>query len=1100
MAALQVEDADRFFGRSSLVEDIVERLARNRFLAVVGASGAGKSSLLRAGLVARVRAEGLGGYSTVTAVLMTPGERPVAELAARLAEFGDDGELVVVIDQFEEIFTLCHDQDERARFVTAVVRAAADRTRVVIGLRADFLVHCADYPELRAAMGNSQALVGAMTADELRQAVVGPAERAGYMVEGSLVSEVVADAAGAAVLPLVSHALLETWRRRKGGMLTLAGYRAAGGIEGALAQTAEDLYGSMSEDRQWITRELFLRLTALGEGTEDTRRRISRDEIDTGDANTREVLEALAGSRLVTLDQDTVELTHEALITAWPRLHRWLVTDRDGLRTHRRLTEAVHTWRALGEDASALYRGAQLTIAREWAERIGYGRELNPAERAFLDASVELEADERRRTRRRVRQLRFLTAGSMVLLMVVLGVALVAIEQRRDAVDARRVAISRQLAVQANTLVDSRLGTAMLLSVQAYRNAPTVEARGALLGMSTRSAYAWELAAHAKAVSELAFTPDGRTLVTASADHSMALWDVRDHQRTGSLTDHDTWLRALAVSPDGAVLASGGDDRDVILWHIASRVRVGTLSGHVGAIKEVAFSHDGRLLASGGTDDTVIIWDPARRTAIARLTGHGGAVNTLAFSPDGRVLAAAGTGNTVVLWDVATHTRIRTLAGHTATVHKVAFDPSGRFLASAGDTAVRLWNLSDGTLAGTMTGHLDNVLTLAFSPDGATLASAGNDTAVMLWDVARGTLRARLTGHTNSVYALAFSSDSTLATAGETGSVIVWDTSRTSLVEQAGTGMTDLAFSPDRKTLAAAAGNRTTLWDVRSRRRHGVLVGTSAVNAAAFAPHGELLATANEDGTVTLWAPGDGIPVARLTGDAGAVLDVAFSPDGNTLVTGGADRIAVVWDVATHTRLATLAGHTEVINGVAFSPDGRTLATTSHDSTTVLWDTANWSPRAQLTGHSGWVRSATFSPDGRTIATASSDSTVRLWDTATGAPQNTLTGHLDTQFNGVAFSPDGRTLAFTSGENTISLWNLDADANWARLAGHANKVRALAFSPDGHALVTADTDTVLFWDTDADETARRICDTFKHDLTDAEWKQFVPDLPRTKTC
>jgi WD40 repeat protein len=1102
LVVLRVEDADRFFGRDVLLAEIVGCLAQNRFLAVVGASGLGKSSLLRAGLVARLRAVGLGECSAVTAVVMTPGERPVDELASRLAERDGDGELVVVIDQFEEVFTLCHDRDERARFVAAVVRAASVGTRVVIGLRADFLAHCADYPELRAVMGDSQVLVGAMTADELRQVLVGPAERMGCTVEGRLVATVVAEVAGrAAVLPLVSHVLLETWRRRRNGTLTLAGYRAAGGVEGALAKTAEDLYGSLSPERQRLTRELFLRLTAFGEGTEDTKRRISRDELATEDPDTGAVLETLATARLVTLDESTVELTHEALITAWPRLHRWLVTDRDDLRAHRRLTEAVHTWKALGEDTGALFRGAQLMIAREWAERSGHRRALNAAEQAFLDVSVDFEALERTTTVRRNRQLRYLTAGLVVLLVVVVGVAFVAVQQRRAAVDTRQIAISRQLATQAQTLVDSRPDTAMLLAAQAYRIAPTVEARSALLGMSTHGAYQAEFTAHSGPVSDLAFTPDGRTLVTASKDHSIAVWDTRNHHRIASLTEQDTWLRAVAISADGSTMASGGDDQDIILWNLASHVRIATFAGHTGAVKDLAFSPDGQVLASGGADDTVIIWDLAQHTAIARLTGHGGTVNSVAFSPDGRLLAAAGAGHTIVLWDVATHARVRTLTGHTDVVNQVAFDRSGRYLASAGDTTVRLWNVADGSSRNVLTGHTDGVKTLAFSPDGTTLASAGYDTAILLWDVGSGMLRARLTGHTTSVYALAFGTDSTLASAGERGSVILWNTDRASLVETAGDGVKDLVFSQDGRTFVEAANTLTTVWDTRKRRRRDVFIGTSTVNAVALSPDDALLATANEDSTVTLWDLRSGTQVTRLTGHDAAVLDVAFSPDGRTLVTGSVDKTAIVWDVATHARRNTLTSQTAPINGVAFSPDGRTLATASHDFTTVLWDTANWLPRNQLTGHKGWVRGVAFSPDGRTAATASNDSTVQLWDTATGALRATLTGHADAEFNGVTFSPDGTTLAFTGGEHTISLWKIDEHTNWARLTGHTTTVRAEAFSPDGHTLVTADgAGAMLFWDLDAERTARRVCDTFGRDLTDDEWDQFVPDLPHQNTC
>ncbi|NUT96158.1 MAG: helix-turn-helix domain-containing protein [Saccharothrix sp.] len=1085
LAALRVEDADRFFGRAALVDDLVDRLTRQRFLAVVGASGVGKSSLLRAGLVARLSAR-----PDATTVVMTPGERPVERLAAALP----DQEAVVVIDQFEEVFTLCHDHDERARYIADVVRAA-ERHRVVLGLRADFFAHCADYPELRAVLGGAQVLVGAMTSEELRQVVVEPAERAGCTVEGALVAAVVADAAGrAAALPLVSHALLETWRRRTGNVLTLADYRTAGGIEGALTQTAEDCYTALDSPRRELARGLFLRLTALGEGTEDTKRRISRDELDTDDPDTAAVLANLADARLVTLDETSVELTHEALITAWPRLHRWLVADRDDLRTHRRLTEAVHMWRSLGCDPGALYRGAQLEVAREWADRDGH--RLSPVERAFLDASVELRDRERKAATRRVRQLRWLTACLVALLAVVTGITFVAVEQRHQAVEARKVAVSRQLAAQARTLADTRPDTAMLLSVEALRTSPTAEARGAVLGMSARAAYRTQFTAHAQAVSEVAFAPDGN-LVTAGKDHAIGVWDAARGRRLATLTEHDTWLRALAVSPDGSTLASGGDDQDVVLWHAGSRVRTAILTGHTGAVKEAVFSPDGRLLATGGTDDAVIVWDVARRTAVARLVGHGGGgVNSVAFSPDGRVLAAAGAGRVVVVWDVASATPVRTLTGHTDVVHKVVFSRDGALASAGRDATVRIWHADGSSTA--LTGPPGTVFALAFSPDGGTLASAGSETGVHLWDVRHGTLRAHLTGHRTNVYTVAFGPGATLASADESGTVVLWDTDRIAPVEPA--AQNDVAFSPDGGTLAVATNDHVTLWDARRRTRRVVLPGGKPVYAVAYRPDGTLVATAGDEDAVSLWTA-EGTLVARLGGHGTGVLDLAFSPDGRTLVTGGVDSTTVVWDIATRARLATLTSQTGPIDGVAFSPDGGTLATSAHDTTVVLWNTADWTPRTRLSGHQGWVRNAVFSPDGRTLATASYDSTVRLWDVASGAQQVVLTDHVDALVSGVAFSPDGTTLSYTSSEHAVTLWHRESGTVSARLVGHAKPVRAVAFSPDGATLVTAgEDDAVLLWDTDPGRAAQRICAGVGRGLTDDERRQFVPDGPRAGTC
>ncbi|MEU5023895.1 nSTAND1 domain-containing NTPase [Streptomyces milbemycinicus] len=619
-------------GGDRLVDDLVGLVRTHRFVVLVGASGRGKSSLLRAGLIPRLRGaeepyESVGEpYERPAAVrILAPGEHPARTHAEALAPMGGEGgesgegETVVVVDQFEEVFTLCCDPDERKAFLDRLLdaRRAGSGLRAVVAVRADFFGHCAEHRELAEACRDATLLIGPMAPDELRDVIVKPATAAGLVVERSLTARLIAEVAGEpGGLPLLSHVLLEAWRRRRGRTLAEATYDAVGGVRGAVARTAEDVYARLTPAQASLARRVLLRLITPGEGAQDTRRGVDRAELDWGDpADTTAVLDRLARARLITLDENTVDLAHEALITAWPRLRGWVAEDRERLRTHRQLTEAARAWEELRRETGALYRGTRLAVAREWAARDGALDELNAVERAFLEASIGLEDGERAAAARRARRLAFLAACLAVLLVVVTAVGVVAVRQRHSAVEAQRVTVSRQLAAQALDLVDSRPGTAMLLAVEAYRTAPTPEARGALLSMSARRSYQAELTGHADAVSEVAFSPDG-TLASVGRDGKTVLWDARHHTRLATLTGHATWLRAVDFSPDGRRMATGGDDRKVVLWDVAHRTKVATLTGHRGPVKSVAFSPDGRTVAGSSDDGTVRLWntDP-RRTA-----------------------------------------------------------------------------------------------------------------------------------------------------------------------------------------------------------------------------------------------------------------------------------------------------------------------------------------------------------------------------------------------------------------------------------------------------------------------------------------------------
>jgi WD40 repeat protein len=1128
------EDAPFFFGRDEEERIIAGNLRASRLTILYGPSGVGKTSLLQAGVIRGLREQVLAKAGSERAPFAIcpfgawrddPLPALVEAIRASAVEASGGAELppwrpgeplvdtlrawtervrtlLVVLDQFEDYFLYHADEDGEGTFASEFPRIVNEpnlRVNFVLSIREDAWAKLDRFEGHIPRLFANYLRVEHLRPEAAWEAIEGPVAEWNRRLPTEEPPYAVEEALGRAVIDATAAGRLKLAEGANGATPDSAGTDA---IEAPFLQLVMERLWRSTVDAG--SRELTLaRLAELG-GAE----RIVETHLH----------EALGG--LTPTEQQ---------VTA--DVFRYLVTRSKTKIAHSASDLAEWTKRPAPEVSPVLEklcRGESGRILRpvpppDESESMRY--EL------FHDMLAEPILDWRRVYEQRRARRRWARAGAGLLALVAIFAALGAwaLVQRnhaRSAADSARSATrsagSLAAAAKAND-PNTALDLSLLLSFEGYRANPSFQVRSSMvaaLEAAQSSGVVVIFRGHTDSVTAVAFSPDRRTVASASADGTIGLWDARDHRRLGVLRGHTDAVTAVAYAADGRTIASASADGSVRLWDARDHRPLGLLRGHTGPVTGVAFDPAGRRVASAGEDATVRLWDVRARRQIGEpLRGHIGPVLGVAFGPDGRTLATGGEDAMVRLWDADSHEPVGQPFHHDAGygVDGVAFSPGGRRLASAGlDGTVRVWDLPRHRVQTVLRGHTNWVLGVAFSPGGRTLASVSADGTVRLWDPAYGgPIGQPRRGHTGSVHGVAFSPDGhTLASAGADHTVRLWDV-RGPEFEQDGY-VSSIAFSSDGHTVASAGGQYTDfavrLWDARSRTSlPKVLRGHERrVLGVAFSPDGRMVASASADGTVRLWDVGNPRqPESVLRGHTDWVSGVAFSPDGRTLASASADDTVRLWDVRSGQTAGTvLRGHTNDVSAVAFSPDGRTLASASGDGTVRLWDVRTHRQLSSvLRGHTDYVAGVAFSPDGRTIASVSWDGTVRLWDARSRRPLGEpLRGHTGA-VKGVAFSPDGHTLASAGDDSTVRLWDVASKRQLGRPLRHESGyyVNSVAFSPDGRTLASGGDDyTVRLWENilwrnDA-ELRADVCNLVVGNLTKGEWAQYAPGLPHLATC
>jgi len=1145
----QAADARDFFGREKLVRRLVKHLEGHdkpvRFLAVVGPSGSGKSSVVKAGLIPALWRGDLPGSECWFVVELISGAYPLDELeigltqvaanqpsnlrehlerdarglvrAANLILPNDNSELVIIVDQFEEVFTLVEDETRRGQFLDLLHSAATDprsRVRVIITLRADFYDRPLYYPQIGELVRTHMETVMPLSADELEAAIVKPATRVGVAFEPGLVATIIGDVhyqPGA--LPLLQYALTELFEQRTDRTMTHDVYQALGGATGALARRAEELYHEQDEHGQRMLRQMFLRLIALGDGVEDTRRRVRRSEllaIAKDDDHMDELIDTFTAYRLLTLDHDpatrspTVEIAHEAILREWDRLRAWLHESRDDIRQQRLLAAAATDWQNTSRDPSYLLHGSRMEQAAVWAADTPLT--LTPGEREFLETSMltqrQHEESERERQARELalakevaeaaqqaaasqrqsaNRLRYLVGGLVVFLAIAIALSLFAFGKEREANDSRRTAereatVNHSLVLAANAREESEVGrgdTALLLALEAVTiDKPPADAKNTLANVAFSPATRQVLVGHTGEVTAVAFSPDGNLLLSAGCAQDVAL------DRT---------------CPQAAL----------ILWHLESGTVQRQWTGHADWIKAVAFdtvpdSEGNYPAVSASADGTLIMWDTAAGQALHHLEGHRGSVNDVVFVPGQHTLISAGDDGTAILWDATSGEMVQRMKGHTAAVNTVAVDPDGLRAATASDDGLIIeWDIAPdsptlGEPSQRFEGHGSRVGSAVYASGGTALVSNSPDLSLRLWDAQTGEeIRQRVIGAWGGAMVISPDGHTVLYPIGD---LYMWDI-EVWWQDQLLTGHTgtirDAAFSPDGARAATAASDGTVrVWNIEAQEAIQRYDLGGPVFAVEVSPDGRVVAGGAPPGDLWLIDPADAEAARAIPGPGLHVAPgaIALDPDGHRALVGTLKLDSQVrimrltlWDLDSGEAIQEFSARAFPWRSVAISPDGRLALGGTQDFSEndlggelVLLDLDTGEIVREFDTTQD-ITAVAFSRDGKQAVSGSCYSaSATLWDIETGQAVRTFPDQPACVLD-VIYGPDEKTIIAGSNDGSITEWHTATGDKVRKFVGHDGPVWRLDLGPDNRVMASGSSDgSVILWDYQTGDVLHRM--------------------------